>query len=69
MKKVFLVDDEKSIVNWLKHSVNWEEYGCTVYSSSTHAKTALEELKKEKVDILITDIAMPDMNGLTLIKW
>lgn len=68
MKKVFLVDDEKSIVNWLENSVNWEEYGCTVYSSSTHAQTALEELKREKVDILITDIAMPDMNGLTLIK-
>lgn len=68
MKKVFLVDDETSIVNWLKNSVNWDEFDCTIHSSSNNAKTALEELKKEKVDILITDIAMPEMNGLALIK-
>lgn len=68
MAKVYLVDDEKVIINWLENAITWEEFGCTVVGSSTSSLAALTYLEKEKVDILITDISMPEMNGLNLIK-
>lgn len=68
MKKVFLVDDEKAVLNWLQEAINWEEFGCQVAGYDDRSLVALEKMKHEKFDILITDISMPEVNGLELIK-
>lgn len=67
MYRVFLVDDEQIIVEGLKKVVPWEKYGCTVCGTATNGKEGLEEIRRQKPDILFTDICMPEMNGLLMV--
>ena len=63
--KVLVVDDERSILLLLKEALTQWGYQVTVASS---AADALNLLKSELFDALITDIRMPDMSGLELLK-
>ena len=62
------VDDEPLIAQGLATIVDWQEYDLHVSGSANDGLQALEKLKEEPVDLLITDIMMPRMNGLELIK-
>ena len=64
MKKILLVEDEKSLCLLYE-----EELAKTGYAvvSVYDAEAALEKLKKETFDLIITDIRMPAMNGVELI--
>lgn len=64
-RTVLFVDDEVNILSSLKRGLHKEEYKQIFVSS---AKDALEELKKSEVEVLVTDMRMPDMNGLELMK-
>lgn len=66
--KVFIVDDEKSVVEWLVKNVEWEVYNCEVAGYSQDAAAALQYMETHQVDLLFTDISMPEMSGLELIK-
>lgn len=68
MRKVFFVDDEPLIAKGLESIVEWRQYGLQVAGSANDGLQAFEQLKDEQVDLLITDIMMPRMNGLELIK-
>lgn len=68
MYKVFLVDDESIILEGLRHIINWRDYELEIVGQSTSGTDALSFLKTKNVDILITDIKMPQMDGLTLIN-
>lgn len=68
MKKVFFVDDEPLIAQGLRSITDWEDYGIQISGSANDGETALQRMKEEPVDLLITDIMMPRMNGLELIK-
>lgn len=68
MRKVFFVDDEPLIAQGLATIVDWQDYDLHVSGSANDGLQALERLKEEPVDLLITDIMMPRMNGLELIK-
>ncbi|HEY7517951.1 MAG TPA: sigma-54 dependent transcriptional regulator [Methylomirabilota bacterium] len=63
--KVLVVDDERSILLLLKEALSQWGYQVTVASS---AADALGLLKSELFDALITDIRMPDMSGLELLR-
>ena len=63
--KVLVVDDERSILLLLKEALSQWGYQVTVASS---ASDALGILKSELFDALITDIRMPDMSGLELLR-
>ena len=62
---VLIVDDEVPILNQMSFVV--EDFVAEVYTA-TDGITALEQLSKHKIDIVITDILMPNMNGITLIS-
>ena len=68
MYKVLVADDEPFILEGIKHIINWEEYGIEFTGTASNGVEALEMLKKEGADLLITDIKMPKMSGLELIK-
>jgi two-component system response regulator PilR (NtrC family) len=63
--KVLVVDDERSILLLLKEALSQWGYQVTVAPS---AAEALGLLKSELFDALITDIRMPDMSGLELLR-
>ena len=63
--KVLVVDDERSILLLLKEALSQWGYQVTVAPSAAEALTLL---KSELFDALITDIRMPDMSGLELLR-
>lgn len=68
MHKVFIVDDEPFIVEGLYDIVDWPLFNLEVVGNAGNGAQALEALRTTPVDVLITDISMPVMNGLTLIS-
>ena len=67
MYKVVIVDDEPIIVEGLSRLLPWEKYGCEVVGTAYNGNEGLEMIRKEKPDVLFSDIAMPGMDGLTMI--
>lgn len=68
MYYVQIVDDEPIIRNGLSKMIDWNALGFEISCLAQNGKQALEQLEIEKVDVIITDIEMPIMNGLKLIK-
>ncbi|MCY9592236.1 DNA-binding response regulator [Paenibacillus chitinolyticus] len=68
MYRVFLVDDEPFIIEGLYDIIDWSSFGLEIVGQAENGREALEALKKTPVDLLITDISMPVMNGLDLIR-
>lgn len=68
MYKVFIVDDEPFIIEGLYDIVDWAALGMEIVGHAENGLEALEALKVTPADILVTDISMPKMNGLDLIR-
>lgn len=66
MLKVFLVEDEVVMRNGIKNNIPWEREGFQFVGEASDGELAYPLIKKEKPDILITDIRMPFMDGLEL---
>ena len=64
MLRVLLVDDEPFILQGLKLLVDWEKEGFRIAGTAANGMETLAFLKKEKVDLVIADIKMPQMTGL-----
>lgn len=68
MYKVFIVDDEPFILEGLYDILDWSLFGLEIVGQADHGQMALEALSSTPVDVLITDISMPVMTGLSLIR-
>ncbi len=68
MYKVLIVDDEMLVRMGLKSSIEWEKYGFEIINEASNGQKAMELIEKNTPDILITDIKMPIMDGITLIE-
>lgn len=69
MIKVLIVDDEPFIRQGLKILINWNQYGFEVAGEAANGKEAVELMKSNVFDLVITDIKMPQMDGLELIEY
>ena len=63
-ERVLVVDDEESIREFLEIMLRREKYEV---ATASNAKKALKTLEKENFDMIITDIQMPEMNGIELL--
>lgn len=68
MVKLVVADDEERVCRLIVALGNWKELGIKVVGTAANGIQALELIRKEKTDILITDIRMPGLNGLELIE-
>lgn len=68
MYSVLIVDDEPLLRNAIRDLLPWEEYGFTVRGEAGDGKTALGFIYDKAPDLLLTDIVMPEMDGLELLK-
>lgn len=68
MFKVLIIDDEPIIRKGLKNIINWKQFGCEVCAEASDGMEGREMIKKLLPDIIITDIRMPEVDGLTMIR-
>lgn len=68
MLKTIIVDDESIIRQGIKQLIPWEELGYCIVDEASDGETALTKLKSAYFHVMITDISMPNMNGLELIQ-
>ncbi len=70
MKKysVLICDDEPLVCDLICNLVDWKQLGCEIIQVVHDGKTALQIIEEREPDIVITDIRMPVINGLELIR-
>lgn len=68
MLKILIVDDEQVVRVYLQSIVNWEQYDCQVVTTCENGMEALEVMAQQPIDLILTDLEMPKMNGLQLIE-
>lgn len=68
MRKVYIIDDEKLIREGLTHYINWDKLGMEIVGSAGDGMTALEEITRLLPDIIISDIRLPELSGVKLLK-
>ena len=65
---VLLIDDEKKIIDHLQSVIPWEEMGIDIVGSANNGLQALNLVHAFKPDMVLCDIRMPVMDGLTFLE-
>lgn len=66
LRTVLVVDDEATIRDGLKHMIRWEQEGFRLLGDAANGQEALALIHELNPDIVITDLKMPQMDGLQL---
>ena len=64
--RIMLVDDEEEVRKAMIRQMDWERLGFTVVGDAENGQEALEKLEQLEPEVIMTDIRMPYMDGLTL---
>ena len=67
MYQAVIVDDEPYIAEGIKNAIDWSGFGFEIALAATNPLKALDYIISNRVHLLITDISMPDMDGVTLL--
>ncbi len=65
---VMIVDDEYMIVKGLERLIRWEELGLQLAGTAGNGQEALDIMSRQAVDIVITDVNMPNVTGIDFIS-
>lgn len=68
MYKMMIVEDEPLARFGIKNTVNWAQYGIKIVAEAANGREGFEMAKIHHPDIIITDVKMPFVNGLEMIK-
>lgn len=66
--QILIVDDEPLILAGIASLVDWEKHGLKIVGKAGNGQQALKQIEELKPDIVITDIKMPAMSGIDLIR-
>lgn len=66
---ILIVDDDAYIIRIIKTQINWEGIGIDNVYTALNAGKAKEIIKERPIDIMVTDIEMPQESGLDLMRW
>ena len=66
---VILIDDEEVAVNALRRRVDWNKYGADEVYVASSAGQARELFREKTIDVMLSDIEMPQGGGLELFEW
>ena len=65
--KFYLIDDDRNILNVLKRIITDRGLG-TICGCAQNGRDGLEDFEREKPDIVIVDVLMPEMDGISLVQ-
>ena len=65
---VMIVDDEYMIVKGLERLIRWQELGLQLAGTAGNGQEALDLMRHQAVDIVITDVNMPNVTGIDFIS-
>jgi two-component system response regulator YesN len=68
MYKVLIIDDESIIRKGIKNIINWKQLDCEVCGDASDGIEGIELIKLHRPEIIITDIRMPGLDGISMIK-
>lgn len=68
MLKVIIADDEAKVCQLICHLVDWEAFGMEIVDVVNDGKSALESIRINRPEVVITDIRMPGYDGIELIE-
>lgn len=68
MKKVLIVDDEKLSRDYFVNIIDWNEYGFSCVHTAADGLEVYDKVLKYRYDLILTDIRIPGISGLDLIK-
>ncbi|WP_145325471.1 response regulator transcription factor [Paenibacillus xylanexedens] len=68
MIKVLIVDDDKLVRKGISSAMPWNEFNMEVVGEASNGAKALDFLKSQPVDLMLTDLAMPVMSGIELMR-
>lgn len=68
MIRVLIVDDDKLALAGLRTMIPWQEHGMEIVGEAANGQKALDFLETTPVDLVMVDLAMPVMDGLTFIR-
>jgi len=66
--RIVIIDDEVFVRKGIISSISWDQYDIELIGESSDGKSGLELIRKHIPDIVITDIRMPNMDGLEMIR-
>jgi two-component system chemotaxis response regulator CheY len=69
MKRIIIADDSATARMFIKRCLQIIGLGDAELIEASHGKEALNEAKKQEIDLILTDLNMPVMDGETLVKW
>ncbi|RXX07395.1 response regulator [Enterococcus faecium] len=64
--RVILIDDEQTILDGMKQLINWSEHGFQLIGTFSSPLKALDFSLVHAIDIVVTDVMMPELNGIEL---
>lgn len=69
MYRILLVDDEILVRDAIKENIDWKSIDCELVGDCENGKQAAEFVREHPVDIVLTDILMPYMDGIEFSKF
>lgn len=66
---LLIVDDEPDVIDGILSGVNLKKLGYTEIYQAHSGEQAADIMRQHTIDVLISDIEMSDMNGLSLLEW
>jgi len=68
MKRVLIADDNRIALEGMKRVIDWKGYDCELVAFCMDGETAWEIIEQGDIDIVISDIEMPKLNGIQLLQ-
>lgn len=66
--RTLIADDDAIILRGMKKFIDWEQYGFEIVATAADGRALLELCREQEIDVVITDIEMPKMNGLEMMR-
>lgn len=63
-----VVEDDLVLREWFKKQVKWNEYGFELVCVANNGIDALQKLNQHHIDLVISEISMPKMDGIELLN-